>query len=126
MTEKPCVTRLKRWLAHANSTKMWLPLKVNELPRVFQPKQTLLRVLNYCHLLSSISGPLSSSFSSQTPLLVQLGNIWLWSQGRVAMVKQVQGSMACGTSLASLVIQSRNLGEEPGKVSGLAVLEAST
>lgn len=30
------------------------------------------------------------------------------------------------TSLASVVTQSRDLGEEPGKVTGLAVLEAST
>lgn len=29
-------------------------------------------------------------------------------------------------SLASVVTQSRDLGEEPGKVTGLAVLEAST
>lgn len=42
------------------------------------------------------------------------------------MVKQVQGSMSCDTSLASLAIQNRDLREEPGKVAGLAVLEAST
>lgn len=42
------------------------------------------------------------------------------------MVSQVQGSVACDTSLASMVIQSRDLGEEPEKAAGLAVLEAST
>ena len=42
------------------------------------------------------------------------------------MVSQVQGGTACDPSLASLVIQSGEPGEEPGKVAGLAVLEAST
>ena len=42
------------------------------------------------------------------------------------MVEQVQGSMACDTSLAPLVIQSGDLWVEPGKMADLAVLEAST
>lgn len=65
--------------------------QLNELPRVFQPKLSCLRVLSCCHLPGPISGHLPSFLGSLASLHVQLGNIWLRPQGGVAMLKQVQG-----------------------------------
>lgn len=76
---------------HANSKKMCPQLRANELPGVFQPKLSCLQVLSCSRLPDPVSGHLPSVLGSLASFHVQLGNIWLQPQGRVAMLQQVQG-----------------------------------
>lgn len=86
-------------------------LKVKELPAVFQPKPTFLGVLSYlalCLVMGQVSSaPWLPSLFSWVVSGYDLREEWPCSNGYCDI------SVSCDISLACLVIQSRDLKEEP-------------